>query len=78
YGNMYRGCGHYVILYRTGNRTDCMSPNCALSSQHQHRAVRYCNCSRHTNNSPQRVVNLFQTQCDLCQEADFHDRGRRR
>lgn len=43
---MYRGCGHYVILYRTGNRTDCMLPNCALSSQHQHRTVRYCNCSR--------------------------------
>ncbi|KAI0264392.1 hypothetical protein BC834DRAFT_826572 [Gloeopeniophorella convolvens] len=46
FGNQYRGCGHYVRLYSTGNRTDCGSPDCFHSGAHKHKTARSCFCSR--------------------------------
>ncbi|KAI0280801.1 hypothetical protein BGY98DRAFT_293462 [Russula aff. rugulosa BPL654] len=76
YGNQYRGCGHYVRLYSTGNRTDCGSPDCGYSVAHRHKTARTCKCNR-TIHEDRRVLNLIQEPCDSCKEASY-DRGRRR
>ncbi|KAA1467351.1 hypothetical protein DENSPDRAFT_769486, partial [Dentipellis sp. KUC8613] len=75
FGNQYRGCGHYVKLYSTGIRTDCMSPTCALSVAHMHKTARTCFCSR-VMYDDKRVSNLLQEPCDACKEAGY-ERGRR-
>ncbi|EPQ54258.1 hypothetical protein GLOTRDRAFT_27801, partial [Gloeophyllum trabeum ATCC 11539] len=56
---------HNVVLYYTGNRTDCGSSTCALSSAHMHKTSKQCGCSRVIRDDC-RVVNLFQTECDAC------------
>ncbi|KAI0316558.1 hypothetical protein OF83DRAFT_237236 [Amylostereum chailletii] len=77
FGNQYRGCGHYVRLYYTGNKTDCGSSTCALSTAHMHKTAKSCYCSR-VSYDDRRVINLFQEPCDDCKEAGLYDRGRRR
>ena len=37
---------HFVILYYSGEKWDCGSPNCGLSSQHAHKNARNCPCPR--------------------------------
>lgn len=41
-----RGFQHFVTLYYSGNKFDCGSPTCALSSAHVHPGSRTCNCNR--------------------------------
>ncbi|KAI6042978.1 hypothetical protein EDC04DRAFT_2866555 [Pisolithus marmoratus] len=78
-GDQYRGCGHYVPIYETGNTTDCGSPYCKLSTAHMHKTARNCGCNTEYADH-QRVRNLFQTKCERCQAAEAAqgmDYGRR-
>ncbi|KAI0069582.1 hypothetical protein K474DRAFT_1610255, partial [Panus rudis PR-1116 ss-1] len=77
-GNQHRGCGHFVILYYSGNKVDCGQPNCALSPSHMHKNGERCGCNREYTDH-MRVLNLIQEPCDLCRENAFAARvGRRR
>ncbi|KAI0925973.1 hypothetical protein AcV5_008556 [Taiwanofungus camphoratus] len=77
FGNQHRGCGHYVVLYYSGERTDCRRPDCGLSSAHMHKTARNCLCPK-VYNDQRRVLNLIQEACDACKEAAFAARVRNR
>ncbi|KAL6299878.1 hypothetical protein BKA93DRAFT_819717 [Sparassis latifolia] len=68
FGNQHRGCGHYVLLYYSGEQTDCGRPNCGLSSAHIHKTAKNCPCPK-TFRDQRRVLNLIQEPCDACKEA---------
>ncbi|KAM5538551.1 hypothetical protein V8D89_007884 [Ganoderma adspersum] len=76
-GNQHRGCPHFVILYYSGEKWDCGSPNCGLSSQHAHKNARNCPCPK-TYRERRKVLNLIQEPCDNCKEAALAARVRRR
>ncbi|PPQ67532.1 hypothetical protein CVT25_006073, partial [Psilocybe cyanescens] len=81
YGDWYRGCSHFVKSYYSGNRTDCKSQYCALSSAHVHTA-RICPCPKvkfnHLRcetsmeaNDDRRIVSMFHKPCEDCRAAEF-------
>ena len=39
-------CQHFVILYYSGEKWDCGSPNCGVSSAHAHKNARNCPCPK--------------------------------
>ncbi|KAL6306054.1 hypothetical protein BKA93DRAFT_730182, partial [Sparassis latifolia] len=67
FGNFHRKCQHYVKLYESGNKTDCGSPTCGLSSSHKHTA-RNCPCPK-VRQEDRKVLNLIQDRCDACKTA---------
>ncbi|EIW57321.1 uncharacterized protein TRAVEDRAFT_169007 [Trametes versicolor FP-101664 SS1] len=76
-GNQHRGCPHFVTLYYSGEKFDCLSPACALSSAHAHPGNRNCGCNRAFRDR-RKVLNLIQEPCDACKEAALAARVRRR
>ncbi|PCH42270.1 hypothetical protein WOLCODRAFT_72134, partial [Wolfiporia cocos MD-104 SS10] len=77
FGNQHRGCGHFVVMYYSGNRSDCKRPTCGLSSAHMHKTAKNCLCTK-TYGDYRRVLNLIQEPCDTCKEAAFAARVSRR
>ncbi|TFK87964.1 hypothetical protein K466DRAFT_489883, partial [Polyporus arcularius HHB13444] len=73
---------HFVILYYSGEKWDCGSPNCGLSSAHAHKGAYSNNCpcpkTRQTYRERRKVLNLIQEPCDACKEAALAARVRRR
>ncbi|KAF9565237.1 hypothetical protein CPC08DRAFT_630305 [Agrocybe pediades] len=76
FGDWYRPCAHFVVAYYSGERIDCNSSNCALSSAHEHTAEK-CPCPKVARDR-RRIVNMFHKKCDDCTGAnDFiYRRGR--
>ncbi|GLB40184.1 hypothetical protein LshimejAT787_0800550 [Lyophyllum shimeji] len=75
YGDYYRGCGHFVKAYYSGEIQDCASQYCYNSSQHVHKAPN-CPCPRAFNDN-RRIQSMFHHICDACKTAAF-DRLTRR
>ncbi|KAJ7619470.1 hypothetical protein FB45DRAFT_930874 [Roridomyces roridus] len=63
----HTACGHLVVIYPTGNTTDCGNGRCKTSSAHTHTAPD-CGCVAHHRYDP-RIRNVFRTFCPTCQEA---------
>ncbi|RPD75167.1 hypothetical protein L226DRAFT_534742 [Lentinus tigrinus ALCF2SS1-7] len=68
---------HFVILYYSGEKWDCGSPNCGVSSAHAHKTARNCPCPK-SYRERRKVLNLIQEPCDACKEAALAARVRRR
>ncbi|EDR08448.1 uncharacterized protein LACBIDRAFT_297124 [Laccaria bicolor S238N-H82] len=68
FGDYYRGCGHFIRSYYSGEKFDCNSQTCGISSAHIHKAPN-CRCNK-TPYDHQRVVNMFHTPCDECRSFD--------
>ncbi|KAF9468140.1 hypothetical protein BDZ94DRAFT_1128102, partial [Collybia nuda] len=69
FGDYYRGCGHFIKAYYSGEKVDCNSPNCVHSVAHTHRAPN-CPCSRATQDI-KRIMSMFHQPCDPCRSAEF-------
>ncbi|KAJ7737884.1 hypothetical protein DFH07DRAFT_91182 [Mycena maculata] len=63
----YTVCGHLVVIYATGNTTDCGNERCKTSSAHTHKAPN-CGCATYRRDDP-RIRNQFRTYCPTCQES---------
>ncbi|KAF9476700.1 hypothetical protein BDN70DRAFT_155957 [Pholiota conissans] len=68
FGDYYRPCAHFVKSYYSGERIDCQSPYCALSSAHMHKAPN-CPCPKVLTDE-RRIQSMFHTKCDQCKGAD--------
>lgn len=76
FGDWYRPCGHFILSYHSGEKTDCGSPNCKNSRKHRH-TTENCPCpSIATDN--RRIVNLFHHICDNCKRKAFDELTTRR
>jgi len=73
-GDQYRGCGHYVVSYYTGETYDCGQEDCKLSSAHMHKTAKSCFCNT-TWREQRKVQNLFQWKCDDCKAVDEAERS---
>ncbi|KAF8962774.1 hypothetical protein BDZ97DRAFT_1732784 [Flammula alnicola] len=69
YGDWYRGCSHFIKSYYSGERLDCMSQYCGLSSAHIHKAPN-CPCPKVTTDE-RRIQSMFHKPCDDCRSAEF-------
>ncbi|KIK10135.1 hypothetical protein K443DRAFT_126939 [Laccaria amethystina LaAM-08-1] len=68
FGDYYRGCEHFIRTYYSGEKIDCNSQTCGISSAHIHKAPN-CRCNK-VPQDDRRVVNMFRTPCDECRSFD--------
>ncbi|TFK72932.1 hypothetical protein BDN72DRAFT_835582 [Pluteus cervinus] len=73
FGDWYRGCGHFVKAYYSGEKTDCYLGTCRSSENHIHRALE-CPCPKHDPVDERRIINMFQTTCDDCKGVAYPPR----
>ncbi|KAF8071709.1 hypothetical protein FPV67DRAFT_892583 [Lyophyllum atratum] len=67
FGDYYRGCGHFIKAYYSGETSDCGSQYCYNSAAHVHKAPN-CPCPRAFSDN-RRIQSMFHQICDACKTA---------
>jgi len=74
FGDLYRGCGHFVNNYYSGEKDDCGKPNCKMSDNHEHRGREdTCPCVEPSEDN-RKIMNMFHKNCEACAYAKSSSR----